>query len=142
MNILVINGPNLNRLGHRNPDIYGRLSLEDVNSMLATHNPDTDFEFFQSNHEGEIIDRIQQAYTSDLIDGIIINPGAFAHYSYAIADAIEDCPLPTVEVHISNIFAREQFRALSVTGARARAVISGAGAYGYQLAVLSLKTLS
>ncbi len=131
MRILIINGPNLNLLGQRRPEIYGEETFLDTLDKLRQRFGDVDIYYFQSNCEGEIIDRIQE----DQIDGIVINPGAYAHYSHAIADAIEGCPLPVVEVHISNIFAREEFRAKTVTGRCANAVIAGCGRNGYALAI-------
>lgn len=131
MRILIINGPNLNLLGQRRPEIYGEETFLDTLDKLRQRFGDVDIDYFQSNCEGKIIDRIQE----DQIDGIVINPGAYAHYSHAIADTIEGCPLPVVEVHISNIFAREEFRAKAVTGRCANAVIAGCGRNGYALAI-------
>ncbi len=131
MRILIINGPNLNLLGQRRPEIYGRETFFDTLDKLRKRFEDVDIDYFQSNCEGEIIDHIQE----DRVDGIVLNPGAYAHYSHAIADAIEACPLPVVEVHISNIFAREEFRASTVTGRCANAVIAGCGRHGYALAI-------
>lgn len=114
MNILVINGPNLNLLGKREPEIYGRESLEDIQRWLCEQPETTGMElrFFQSNHEGAIIDTLHDAIGGT--DGIMINPGAFTHYSYAIRDAIEAVNIPTVEVHLSDIQNREDFRKISV----------------------------
>lgn len=133
--IQIINGPNLNMLGQRDPDIYGRLSLDDIIASLRAEFPHERLAAFQSNSEGEIIDCIQRAGHDSECRGIVINPGAYAHYSYAIADALRDCPRPAVEVHISNIAAREEFRQRSVTGAACRGIISGLGAAGYRLAI-------
>jgi 3-dehydroquinate dehydratase-2 len=113
MKILVIHGPNLNLLGKREPTIYGEVTLEQVNQILISEFPDVEFEFFQSNHEGEIIDKLNSIVESDF-DGVVINPGAFTHYSYAIRDAISALKIPVVEVHLSNIYAREDFRRHSV----------------------------
>lgn len=135
MRIAIINGPNLNKLGSRDPEIYGSETLEQTNTKLLNAFPAVELQFFQSNSEGEIIDFIQHADSEPDTMGIVINPGAYAHYSYAIADAIADCEIPVVEVHISNIHARESFRAQSVTGASADAVITGCGRKGYELAV-------
>lgn len=135
MKIAIINGPNLNRLGKRNPDIYGPQSLDETLNNICQSFKSIEFDCFQSNSEGEIIDKIQQLSDDPLCGGIVINPGAYAHYSYAIADAIRDTQLPVVEVHISNIHARESFRAHSVTAAAANAIISGCGRNGYALAV-------
>ena len=114
MNILVINGPNLNLLGVREPEIYGHETLEELMTWLETlpESSGHSFKFFQSNHEGEIIDLIQDERL--WANGIIINPGAFAHYSYAIRDAIASVDINTVEVHLSNIMEREDFRKISV----------------------------
>lgn len=135
MRIAVINGPNLNKLGSRDTYTYGRETLAETNAKLQKAFPDVELNFFQSNSEGEIIDTIQSANADQSTVGIVINPGAYAHYSYAIADAMADCTLPVVEVHISNIHAREDFRAKTVTGASAAAIISGCGRMGYQLAI-------
>ena len=114
MNILVINGPNLNLLGTREPEIYGTDTLEELMMWVETNpiSSDQHFKFFQSNHEGEIIDTIHDE--RHWAHGIIINPGAFTHYSYAIRDAIASVDIPTVEVHISDIQNREEFRQISV----------------------------
>ena len=137
----IINGPNLNMLGQRDPEIYGRLSLDDIIGALRQEFPDERIEAFQSNCEGEIIDCIQRAGHESECRGIVINPGAYAHYSYAIADALRDCARPAVEVHISNIHAREEFRSRSVTAAACRGVISGLGADVYRLAASYLLSL-
>ena len=134
MRIAVINGPNLNMLGKRNPEIYGNRSFSETLADLRRRFPETEILYFQSNSEGEIINRLQQA-AADSTDGVVINPGAYAHYSYAIADAIADMEIPVVEVHISNIHAREEFRAKSVTARAARAAIAGCGRLGYALAI-------
>lgn len=134
--IAIINGPNLNLLGKRQPEIYGNSSFDDFLSSLREKFPDTEIEFFQSNCEGEIIDYIHQAgYQENKYTGIIINPGAYAHYSYAIADALSSIPIPVVEVHISNIHAREEFRRKSVTAPSCKAILSGFGLEGYALAL-------
>lgn len=114
MNILIINGPNLNLLGSRKPDIYGATTLDGIQSWLLKQpeTNDVELEFIQSNHEGVIIDALHEAIGT--IDGIIINPGAFTHYSYAIRDAIESVNIPTIEVHLSDIYDREEFRKISV----------------------------
>ena len=135
MAILIINGPNLNLLGKRDPEIYGAETFDDTLSRLRGQFPQEEILFFQSNSEGEIIDAIQSVRTNPEIYGIVINPGAYAHYSYAIADAIADSAVPVVEVHISNIHAREEFRSKSVTAASADAIISGCGREGYSLAI-------
>ena len=134
-NILIINGPNLNMTGIREPGIYGSKTLTDINNMIKekAEELNVSVEFFQSNSEGEIIDKIHSAHNTK--DGIIINPGAYSHYSLAIADAIRAVNVKTFEVHISNVFARESMRMEMVTANAAAAVISGAGAYSYILAL-------
>lgn len=138
MKILVINGPNLNMLGVREPEIYGKLTLDDINSSLADFAEENgvEVEFFQSNHEGEIIDKIHSA--NGKYDGGIINPAAYTHYSYAISDAIKSVSVPFVELHISNIFVREDFRSNSVTASACIGMVSGFGDYSYKLALLSI----
>lgn len=122
-------------LGIRKKEIYGSQSLECINEKLrvAASKLGMEIEFFQSNHEGEIIDTIQECYGT--FDGIIINPGAFSHYSIAIRDAIEAVNMPVIEVHISNIYAREEFRRKSVISPVCLGTISGFGAFGYELAL-------
>ena len=134
MEILVINGPNLNLLGMRRPDIYGCETLDDIMDELSAYIEKKGFtvSVFQSNHEGELIDRIQAAI--GYADGIIINPGAYTHYSYAIRDAIEAAGIPTVEVHLSDIHAREPFRAVSVIEPVCIAQVSALGRLGYFVA--------
>lgn len=134
MKILIINGPNLNLLGTREPDIYGTVSMEDYLNNLRSEFPSLELEYYQSNIEGEIINCLQK----DEFDALIINPGAYTHYSYAIADCLKNISKPKVEVHISNIYKREKFRQKSVTAAHTDAVLSGFGMNGYRLAVLSL----
>lgn len=139
--ISIINGPNLNRLGLRDHSLYGRQSLAEINANLQSSFPEIALSFFQSNCEGEIIDHIQRDVDSGNCAGIIINPGAYAHYSYAIADALRDAApyLPTVEVHLSNIHARDDFRRRSVTAeAVSHGVIAGCGSNGYHLALRHL----
>lgn len=135
MNILIVNGPNLNLLGTREPEIYGNLSMEDFLSELQKDFAAHTISYYQSNVEGEIINRIQQ----DDFEALIINPGAFTHYSYAIADCLKNISKPKIEVHISNIYQREEFRQKSVTAVHTNGVLSGFGIDGYRLAVLSLK---
>lgn len=138
----IINGPNLNLLGRRQPEIYGSTSFEDYLKTLRESNPDTTIEYFQSNCEGEIIDKIHSlGYDSPDCKGIVINPGAYAHYSLAIADAISSIQLPVIEVHISNIHAREEFRHKSVTAPSCKAMLCGFGMTGYALAIDFLKSL-
>jgi 3-dehydroquinate dehydratase II len=134
MKILVINGPNLNLLGKREPSIYGSATLADIEGRLRKHFPAVQFEFFQSNHEGALIDQIQKAIDGGF-EGVVINPGAFSHYSYAIRDAISALKTPVVEVHISNIHAREEFRRHSVITPVCKGVVAGFGDMGYELAV-------
>ena len=139
--ILLINGPNLNLLGKREPAHYGTKTLLEIEEMIKAEAMELGIEVltFQSNHEGEIIDFIQD--NSLIADGIIINPGAFTHYSYAIYDALKATSLPIVEVHLSNIFAREGFRAHSVISPIAKGVISGLGYKGYLYALNYLSEL-
>lgn len=135
MKILVINGPNLNFLGKREPEIYGSDTLEDLNSRLEsfaeTLGADINLEFYQSNSEGGIVDRIQSALNE--FDGIVINPAAYTHTSIAIRDAILATDLPVVEVHISNIFKREEFRHRSFVSDVSLGVVSGFGLNSYFL---------
>lgn len=134
--IAIINGPNLNLLGRRQPEIYGCDSFEKVLSNLREKYPLIPIEYYQSNSEGEIIDHIHKlGYDRPDCKGIIINPGAYTHYSFAIADAIAAIQLPVVEVHISNIMAREDFRHTSVTAPYCAGMISGFGAAGYEMAL-------
>ncbi|KJF17439.1 type II 3-dehydroquinate dehydratase [Acidithrix ferrooxidans] len=136
--VLVVNGPNLNMLGRREPAIYGSDSLATIEARLKalTGELDVKLEFFQSNHEGAIIDAIHATFSNH--DGIVINPGAFTHYSYAIRDALAAVRVPFVEIHISNVHAREAFRHTSVLAALAVGQISGLGVYGYELALRGL----
>lgn len=137
MKILIINGPNLNLLGKREPEIYGYQTFEDILSDLRALFPNQEILQFQSNHEGEIIDRIQKGMQEKL-DGLIINGGAFTHYSYAIADALRALDIPKIEVHISHIFSRESFRHTSVFAPACDGMICGLGVKGYKLAVQAL----
>ena len=137
MKILIINGPNLNLLGKRDTSVYGSETLSDINDFIKKHFEKDGFDFFQSNHEGDIIDKIHQA--SENYSGIVINPGAYAHYSYAIRDAIEACLIPVIEVHLSNIYEREEFRRVSVTAPVCAGIITGEGKLGYIKAVEKLK---
>ena len=135
MKILIINGPNLNILGNREPEIYGKTSMEDFLNTLEEEFPNDEISFYQSNIEGEIINRLQK----DDFDAVVINPAAYTHYSYAIADCLKNIQKPKIEVHISNIYKREEFRQKSVTAPYTDAILSGFGLNGYRLAVLSLK---
>ena len=123
MKILVINGPNLNRLGDRNKIQYGRLTLKEIESLLTAEFPTVEFTFYQSNSEGEIIDQIQNA--PRVYDGIIINPGGYAHTSVAIRDALEDCNIPKIEVHLSHIVTREEYRQNLITASSCDGYIAG-----------------
>ena len=134
--IAIINGPNLNLLGKRQPEIYGNNTFEDFLRKLRQQFPLIPLEFFQSNSEGEIIDQIHKlGYETPDCTGIVINPGAYSHYSYAIADAIAAISLPVVEVHISNIMGRETFRHQSVTAPYCKGMLTGFGLEGYAMAV-------
>jgi len=133
--LLVVNGPNLNLLGTREPDIYGQQTLDNLNPTLQKLGKDLGYEliFFQANSEGAIIDFIQKEAPG--AKGLIINPGAFTHYSYAIRDAIVSVKIDAVEVHFSNIYAREEFRHQSVIAPVCRGQLSGFGFYGYAMAL-------
>jgi len=139
LKIGIINGPNLNMLGKRDQKIYGNLTLEEVNCKIKSFAKKEDIELTikQSNFEGEIIEFIQQF--SPQVDGLIINPAAYTHYSYAIADALRDCSIPVVEVHLSNIFSREDFRGKSVTAPACIGQIAGFGFQSYILAIHALQ---
>ena len=136
MQILVLNGPNLNLLGLREPEIYGRVSLAQIADELKNiaTNLGADLEFMQSNHEGVLVDRIQECLTTS-VDMIIINPAAFTHTSVAIRDALLAVAVPFIEIHLSNVHAREDFRRHSYFSDVAVGVICGLGAYGYQAAL-------
>jgi len=133
--VLIVNGPNLNLLGKREPDIYGTRSLADLMKLVRAKAKQLGVQVsaYQSNDEGEIIDFLQKEAPGSL--GIVINPGALSHYSLALFDCIQALGIPTVEVHISNIHAREEFRSKTVTGRAARGVITGLGFNGYLLAM-------
>ena len=143
MKILVINGPNLNFLGIREKGIYGSTDYAGLVKMIEEKGQETGNEIlvFQSNHEGAIIDRIQEAYF-DGTEGIVINPGAFTHYSYAIRDALASVTMPKVEIHISDITKREEFRKISVTKDVCQKQIYGHGLEGYLEAIDYLKDFS
>jgi 3-dehydroquinate dehydratase-2 len=133
--IAILNGPNLDRLGKREPEIYGSATLADLEQALrAEFSARADLEFFQSNHEGELIDRIARLADAKC-DGIVLNGGAFTHTSVALRDALLGAHVPTVEVHISNIYKRDEFRHTSLTGPACVAVITGLGLEGYHAAV-------
>jgi len=133
--ILIVNGPNLNLLGKREPHIYGTKSIADLTKVVRAKARELGVQvsFFQSNHEGELIDFVQKEAPGSL--GIVINPGALSHYSLALFDCLQAVAVPSVEVHISNIHAREKFRSRSVTARAARGVITGLGFTGYLLAM-------
>lgn len=132
MKILVINGPNMNMLGIRQPEIYGKATYEDLKAMIAAEAKKlgVTVQFFQSNHEGELVDAIQRAYF-DKMDGIVINPAAYTHTSVALLDAVKAVGIPTVEVHVSDPDAREDFRHVSYIRAACAATIRGHGLEGY-----------
>ena len=136
--ILVIHGPNLNLLGSREPDIYGNTTLEEINGDLSSAAKEwgAEVEFFQSNYEGALVDRIQEAQS--WADGILINPGGLTHTSVTLRDALVATELPIVEVHLSNIFAREEFRRNSFVSPIVLGVISGFGPMGYGLGLNAL----
>ena len=136
MKILIVNGPNLNLLGTREPEIYGNVSMEDYLENLKAEFRNHEVQYYQSNVEGEIINRIQ----GDDFDALILNAGAFTHYSFAIADCLKNISKPKIEVHISNIYKREEFRQKSVTAAHTDGILSGFGLDGYKLAILSLQS--
>lgn len=133
MQIAIINGPNLNLLGKREPEIYGTQTFEGYLEIIKAKFPAISFQYFQSNVEGELINEIQRVGFS--VDGIIINPGGYTHTSVALGDAIAAVKSPVIEVHISNIFGREDFRKLSHVSGKSVGVISGLGLKGYALAV-------
>jgi 3-dehydroquinate dehydratase-2 len=138
MHVLVLNGPNLNLLGNREPAVYGPQTLADVNELVSTAANDlgVDVHCEQYNGEGQIIDALHDARTR--YDAVVINPGAYSHYSYAIADAIGAIGIPVIEVHLSNIARREGFRRRSVTARACRGTIAGFGAAGYSMALRAL----
>jgi 3-dehydroquinate dehydratase-2 len=138
MKIVVIQGPNLNMLGHREQNIYGPMKLEQIHGQMETvaKQHHYDIEFFQSNLEGEIVDKIQECMGE--ADGIIINPAAYSHTSIAIRDAISAVSVPAIEVHISNIYRREEFRQKSMIAPVCTGQISGFGPFGYHLAMISM----
>ena len=139
--ILVIHGPNLNLLGEREPGVYGNTNIETLNSNIIERAKEQglECEIFQSNHEGAIIDKLHSARLQ--FDGVIINAGAYTHYSYAIRDAISAIKIPCVEVHISNVFARNEFRSKSVIAPVCKGSISGFGLNSYYLAVTALSDM-
>lgn len=142
MKLLIINGPNLNFLGIREPNVYGTSTYQDLCNLITNYviDKDVELEIFQSNHEGDIVDRIQQAYF-DKVEGIIINPAAYTHTSIAILDALKAVMIPVVEVHISDLSKREDFRQISYAGMAAKKTIKGHGFNGYLEAIDYLLTL-
>ena len=138
MHILVLNGPNLNMLSHREASHYGGQSLEAIESAIRKAYPDVSFDFFQSNHEGALIERIHQAVKKQDLHGVMANFGGFTHTSVAIRDALSMLSVPKVEVHLSNIHAREEFRHTTLTGAVCNGIIAGFGAKSYHYGVQAL----
>lgn len=136
--VLIVNGPNLNLLGVREPEVYGRVTMEEYLERLRRRYPDVEITFFQSNHEGEIIDRLHADGFDPGLNGIILNAGAYTHTSLAIADAVRAITCPVVEVHISNVAAREPERHRSFLTGVCRGIISGFGMESYRLALESL----
>ena len=139
MKILVINGPNINMLGIREPGIYGKNTFSDLLTLIdkTAREENLEIEQFQSNHEGDIVDKIQESYGK--VNGIVINPAAYTHTSVAILDALKSVSIPAVEVHISNVDAREAFRQISYPGMYCEKTIKGQGLDGYRQAILYLK---
>lgn len=133
MKIQIINGPNLNLLGKREPDIYGNTSFAGYLDRLSKHYPDCDLQYFQSNHEGELIDKIHEVGFA--FDGIVLNAGAYTHTSIAILDAIKAVTTPVIEVHISNVHAREDFRHKSVIAPACKGAVIGLGLASYEMAI-------
>ena len=141
MKILIINGPNLNMLGTRDTNVYGTGTLDELNTFLSERFPDHELEFFQSNVEGEIINKLQHAM-KDGTEGLVTNLGAYTHTSVALRDALEPISIPKVEVHISNIHAREEFREKSLTGEVMSGIITGFGKHSYILGIQAVEHLS
>ncbi len=134
MKILILNGPNLNLLGTREPELYGDVTMEDILNELTQEFSKDSILYFQSNSEAELLEKIHQ----NDFDALVINPGAFTHYSYALADALKNCKQPKIEVHLTHIYQREAFRHKSVTAPYTNGVITGFGKEGYRLALLFL----
>ena len=139
MKYLIVNGPNLDVLHLRDKSQYGTLSLDEIKQQIISAFPSDQFDFFQSNHEGELIDKLHEAVGN--YNGIVINPAAYSHTSYAIKDALEIIQFPKIEVHLSNIFAREEFRKNSVTAGACDGLICGLKEFSYIAAVFSLKSI-
>jgi 3-dehydroquinate dehydratase-2 len=138
VSLLILNGANLSRLGKREPRHYGTRSLEDINEQLVRRFPDLHLEFFQSEYEGALIEKLYEAEDQGKMHGIVLNAGAYTHYSLALRDAISAIKLPVVEVHLSNIYAREAFRRTSVLSEVCIGVVSGFGEESYALGILAL----
>jgi len=138
VSILVMNGPNLSRLGKREPEIYGSLTLEDINRGLADAFPEVAFEFFQSEYEGALLEKLFEVEDRGGCSGVVLNAGALTHYSIALRDAISAVTMPVVEVHLSNVHKREEFRRTSVISEVCVGVIGGFGADSYHLGVQEL----
>lgn len=139
MKIAIINGPNLNLLGKREPSVYGHQSFDDYLQSLQSRHPDVEIRYYQSNVEGELINEIQKQGFE--VDGIIFNPGGYTHTSVALRDAISAISSPVIEVHISNVHAREDFRQVSYISGVAKGTISGLGLQGYELALMNFISL-
>ena len=137
--VFVLNGVNLGALGQRRPEVYGTLTLNDIEKLLRDEFPEVEFEFRQTDHEGEMVSFIREAAESS---GLAVNPGAWTHYSYALHDALEALDIPKVEVHISNVHARDEWRRRSVVSPAVDAVVAGMGALGYRAAVAYLLSRS
>jgi 3-dehydroquinate dehydratase-2 len=140
MRVLILNGPNLNLLSERLPEHYGSLSLEEIEETIVAEFPGHQFEFFQSNHEGELIDKIQKSAND--FDGLVINPGGYSHTSISIRDALELCSLPKIEVHISNLARRENFRQVMLTASSCDGYITGFREKSYIAAVYLLEKIT
>lgn len=138
--ILILNGPNLNLLGRREPEVYGEATLDDINAALIERFLDVEFSFLQSNHEGALIDAVQESasWGRQPVDGVVLNAGGYSHTSVALGDAIRAVDVPVIEVHISNVAAREEFRHRSMLSAACRGTIQGLGTDAYSLAVRAL----
>jgi 3-dehydroquinate dehydratase II len=142
MSILVLNGPNLSRLGKREPEVYGLQTLDDINRELSESFPELSFEFFQSEDEGALLEKLFHIEDLGTYRGVVLNAGALTHYSIALRDAISAVTIPVIEVHLSNIYAREEFRRKSVISEVCTGVISGFGANSYHLGVRALLAIS
>ncbi|PWW83178.1 MULTISPECIES: type II 3-dehydroquinate dehydratase [Prosthecochloris] len=138
ISILILNGPNLSRLGKREPEIYGSRTLDDINKELVDTFPGVSFDFFQSEEEGELLEKLFHCEDLGGYSGVVLNAGALTHYSIALRDAISAITIPVIEVHLSNIYAREEFRRTSVISEVCSGVVSGFGANSYHLGVRGL----